>query len=135
MSQVEPRKAGRPKGSRSAERVLKARKIQEIINLSESQLIKVLKGETSLPTKTVVNVALELYKRRIPTKVEQDGKAGALTLIKIQKNYIPPEMDTVDVVEEAVDGVLSRSESKEVRRTVERSSRPSQDGFEIQEEE
>ena len=129
------RKVGRPKGSRSAERVLKAQKIQQIINLSENQLIRVLRGETNLPLKTVVNVALELYKRRIPTKVENEGKAGQLTLIKIVKNHVPEKIDTVDILEEAVDGVLRKQEPGEIERALARSSNESQVRTTLEEEE
>lgn len=121
MNEAPKRKVGRPKGSRSADIILKAKKIQEIINLSEAQLIKVLKGQTKLSEKTVVNVALELYKRRVPTKVESDGKGDSLTLIKIVKNHVPEKLKQAEVIEEAVDGVLSKRKPEEIRRLMARS--------------
>ena len=112
---VEPvkRKVGRPKGSRPADRALKAFKMQEVLNLSERHLLRILRGETNLSLKEVTSVALELYKRRVPAKVEGDGKQGQLTLIKIVKNHIPIKtVDTIDVgvddIDNATEAVLKR---------------------------
>jgi hypothetical protein len=121
------RKIGRPRGSRPAERAIKAMKIQEIINLSEHHLIRVLKGEMGVSIKDRTNVALELYKRRVPTKVETDSKQGQFTLIKIVKNHIPVHQVTTtdistDQLEEAVDGVLHSQEPDKDRPALERSS-------------
>jgi hypothetical protein len=107
------RKIGRPVGSITAARNLKTFKIQEIINLSENVLLRVLRGETNLPLKTVTNVALELYKRRVPAKTEGVEGGNKLTILKIVKNHIPPEkVDTIDVttdeLEEAADAVIER---------------------------
>jgi hypothetical protein len=125
MSEAVKRKPGRPVGSRPAERALKAQKLQEIINLSEAQLIRVLKGETNLPLKMIVNVALELYKRRVPAKVEADSKQGQLTLIKIVKNHVPDKITTIDSVQEAVDGILSTAEPDEIKQAMARSNNAS----------
>lgn len=93
-----------------AERAITAFKVQEIVNLAESKLIKVLKGETSLPERTVVNVALELYKRRVPQKVESEGQGNKMTVIKIVKNHQPSiqsqELEKLDMVDVAVDRVI-----------------------------
>ena len=119
---LQKRKPGRPKGSRSAEKIIKANRIQQIINLSETKLIQVLQGKVKgIGEKMITQVALELYKRRVPTKVESDGKGDSLTLIKIVKNHIPEKLKQVETVEEAVDGVLSNSKSEEVRRIMARS--------------
>ena len=113
------RKIGRPKGSRPAERALTSFKIQEIINLSESVLIRVLKGETQLPFNTVATVALELYKRRVPAKVEADSSGNKLTVIKIVKNHVPvlDPKDTIDVtmdnIEEATDAFIEKAKEKQ----------------------
>ena len=113
----QPVKRRRPipkKPQRYAERSLKAFKIQQIINLSEDKLIKVLEGKTKLDEKTVVNVALELYKRRVPTKVEGDKTGDKLTVIKVIKNHVPTKVvDTIDIttdnIEKAADAVLERA--------------------------
>ena len=131
---TEKRKVGRPRGSRPAERAIKAMKIQQIINLSEHHLIRVLKGEMGVTIKDRTAVALELYKRRVPTKVENDSKQGQLTLIKIVKNHIPQKLDTVDAVEEAVDGVLREQKPSEIRRIMARSSDESQTRTSLEEE-
>lgn len=104
---------GRPT-KRHAERALKTLQIQEIVNLSESKLIQVLKGETKLPEKTVVNVALELYKRRVPTRVENENSGNKLTVIKIVKNHLPSkgsqEIEKIDAVDAEVDRVVQSLE-------------------------
>ncbi len=76
-----------------------AKKVSEIVQLSETHLIRVLKGETKLPEKVITQVALELYKRRVPQKVETTGDGSSITLIKIVKNHVPGQeiKDTVDV--------------------------------------
>ncbi len=96
-----------------AERAITAFKVQEIVNLSENMLIRVLKGQTSLPERTVVSVALELYKRRVPQKVESEGGGNKLTVIKIVKNHMPSKqsqelekIDVVDAVEAEVDNII-----------------------------
>lgn len=93
-----------------AERAITAFKVQEIVNLAENKLIAVLKGQTSLPERTVVNVALELYKRRVPQKVETEGQGNKLTVIKIVKNHLPSlqsqELEKLDMVDVAVDKVI-----------------------------
>ena len=110
MTELTKRKVGRPKGSRPAERALKSFKMQEVLNLSERHLIRILKGETNLSLKEVTSVALELYKRRVPAKVENDGKQGQLTLIKIVKNHIPVKTkDTIDVTTDAIDNATNEA--------------------------
>ena len=104
------RKVGRPKGSRPAERSLKAFKLQEVLNLSERHLLRILKGETNLSLKEVTQVALELYKRRVPTSVENDGKQGQLTLIKIIKNHVPvKQVDTLDITTDAIENATDEA--------------------------
>lgn len=72
---------------------------KEVLQLSENKLIQVLKGETSLPERVVVTVALELYKRRIPTV--QDGNTGSnsLMVIKIVKNHIPDKIQPEEIID------------------------------------
>ena len=108
------RKIGRPVGSRPAERALRTMKVQEIINLSEGVLLRVLKGETNLPLKMVAEVALELYKRRVPAKSEESGKEGQITMIKIIKNHIPSlgrgNINILpDEVDQAAEAIIMRS--------------------------
>lgn len=105
------RKVGRP-----AERNLKVFKLQEILNLSESVLIRVLSGKTNLPLKTVVGVALELYKRRVPAKVEAAAGSNQLTIIKVVKNHIPIKEEnqvdiTTDQIDNATEAVIRRAEN------------------------
>jgi hypothetical protein len=100
------------KRNRPAERAIHALKVQEIINLSENKLIQVLKGNTSLPERTVVSVALELYKRRVPAKVETEAQGNRLTVIKIIKNHMPSkqdkELEVIDAVDAEVDRVIDK---------------------------
>jgi len=79
----------------------------EVLALSENHIIKVLKGETKLPERVVTQVALELYKRRIPQHVEGNAGNSALTIIKVIKNHLPDNsghsVDIVDILAERVE--------------------------------
>ncbi len=93
--------------------VIKAKKV---LLLSENKLIQVLEGKTKLPEKIVVQVALELYKRRIPMKIEKEvtGSSNNLTIIKVIKNHIPEAISkttfdvNLDKVEMIAEKVLER---------------------------
>ncbi len=111
MAKKIAKKKAPKKELRLAERTLKAFKVQEVINLSETILIRVLKEQTNLPFKTVANVALELYKRRVPAKTESVEGANKLTILKIVKNHVPiKKAETIDVttdnIENATDAIL-----------------------------
>jgi hypothetical protein len=117
------RKVGRPVGSRPAGRDLRTFKVQEIITLSENKLIEVLKGTTSLPEKKVVDVALELYKRRVPAKVESVEGGNKLTILKIVKNHVPiKQAETIDVttdeLDTTVDAVITENTTPEERKAL-----------------
>jgi len=82
------------KGSGVLSQTGKVRQIQKILDLSEAKLIQVLSGNTRLPERAVVNVALEIYKRRVPSKTEKAGNEGnSLTMIKVVKNFTPEGHD------------------------------------------
>ena len=66
---------------------------KEILSLSEAHLVKVLRGETKLPERVVTQVALELYKKRIPQNVEANTGNNSITMIKIVKNHLPGKME------------------------------------------
>lgn len=75
-----------------------AKRVQEILDLSEGKLLQVLQGKTKIPEKMVVQVALEIYKRRIPTKVENEHTGSQLTIVKIVKNHLPDkEGEVIDL--------------------------------------
>lgn len=78
---------------------LVAQRVKEVLKLSEAHLIKVLKGETKLPERVVTQVALELYKRRVPQSVEGNSGNNSITMIKIVKNHLPGqvEKDVMDI--------------------------------------
>lgn len=88
----------------------KIMKAEEVLKLAEDKLIKVLSGETKVNEKIVIQVALELYKRRIPSKVEQMNEGNQLTIIKIVKNHTPTNSgETIDItpLERAAEKVIS----------------------------
>ena len=78
--------------------VIKAKKV---LKLSEDKLIQALEGKLNIPDNVVVHVALELYKRRIPMKIEKEvtGSSNNLTIVKVFKNHIPDAVskNTFDV--------------------------------------
>ena len=86
---------------------------KEVLAKSEAYLLKVLDGKTKLPERVVAQVALELYKRRIPTTSDGNQGSNQLTIIKVVKNHMPDhEGDTVDIeletnrIESAVDNKI-----------------------------
>lgn len=91
-----------------------AKRVQKILDLAEEKLINVLNGTTKVPEKLLVQVALEIYKRRIPQKVEPQEGANQLTVVKIVKNHLPnADGDVVDItaasgkVEELADNIIN----------------------------
>lgn len=106
------RRIGRPVGSITAGRDLRTFKVQEVITLSENILIRILKGDSNLPEKKVADIALELYKRRVPAKTESVEGGNKLTILKIVKNHIPPKQaETIDIstdeLEKVTDAVIA----------------------------
>lgn len=91
-------------------------KAKKLLKLSETKLIEVLKGNTSLKEKDIVGVALELYKRRVP--VAQDASSGRnqLTVVKIVKNHLPDNHDNVIDVENAAEEVITKYAPKQLTR-------------------
>lgn len=107
------------KGSTSLSQTGKIKQLQKVLDLSERKLINVLEGKTSLPERTVVNVALEIYKRRVPAKTEKAEEAGnKLTLIKVVKNFTPDGGgDVVDITEQEQQiGDLSEKKVNEIKK-------------------
>jgi hypothetical protein len=105
-------------GSGKKSQSFKVTKAKEILKLSEAKIIKVLKGETTLPEKVVVDVALELYKRRIPTQIEGQAGNNSLTVVKIIKNHLPDSHGDVfdiethaDEIAEKVGEIVGRNQS------------------------
>ena len=100
------------KGSGTKSQTYKAMKVQEVLNLSEEKLIRVLRGETDLPESKVVSVALELYKKRIPQKMEGIQGQNQLTVVKIIKNHLPNhsgevvDVDAISEVEKEAEKVV-----------------------------
>ena len=75
---------------------------KKVLKLSEDKLIQVLEGKTKLPEKVVVNVALELYKRRIPQLAETNKERSQLAIIHIHKNHIPgTQGEIIDITAES----------------------------------
>ena len=97
-----------------------AKRAQVIIDSSERVLLNALDGTTKLTDRVRVQVALEIYKKRIPQKVEQVETGQKLTLIKIIKNFIPGEAtgEVVDItaatgqIEKLADTVIDESVEK-----------------------
>lgn len=76
------------------------KQIQKILDLSEHKLIQVLEGKTSLKERDVVNVALEIYKRKVPQETKRvEAAKNTLTMIKVVKNFNPSNPESGDVVD------------------------------------
>jgi len=75
--------------SKNLSQTYNVKRAAEILELSEQRLLEALNGTWEIPARLKVQIALELYKRRVPIKVEGEGKTGNLTMIKIIKNFLP----------------------------------------------
>jgi hypothetical protein len=101
---------------KSLSQTYKIARANEVLALSEEKLIKVLKGEVKLPERVIVQVALELYKRRIPQHVEGGGPANSLTIIKIVKNHLPNNSgETIDIGSIGSTEVLDKVVDEKIR--------------------
>lgn len=85
----------------------KIKRAEEVLRLSEQLIIEALNGTMQIDDKERLKVALELYKRRIPAKVESENTGNKLTMIKIVKNFLPEQSDELSPIEVAAENVLN----------------------------
>jgi hypothetical protein len=79
-------------GKKSLSQIFQVQRAQEVLSLSEEILLEALTGKLNVSDRLRVSIALELYKRRVPIKIEEQKQSGnSLTMIKIVKNFLPEE--------------------------------------------